>query len=163
MPADKTQLEKTFEECGVQLDRIADALKRKKPYIPPIQTKCYYANGTSKYFNYDDGIIDPVRVNDEIAHPNDPIRIEIGSQITSIQDSSFETYQGITIIVPDVFILNNNAFNNAESFIVNCPNNTMAEAQTAGDNSGSTWGLGLFGLSEDGSSVINCSDGSITV
>ena len=38
MPEDKTQLEKAFEECGAQLDRIADALSRKKEQYLKVYT-----------------------------------------------------------------------------------------------------------------------------
>ena len=41
MPEDKTQLQKAFEECGEQLDRIADALKRKNGPFVPTGLPCY--------------------------------------------------------------------------------------------------------------------------
>lgn len=52
MAEDKTQLQKAFEECGEQLDRIADALKRKNgPFVPigfPAYAKCN-DNGLYEY------------------------------------------------------------------------------------------------------------------
>ena len=129
----------------------------------PQYTKCYYEDGYETEF--DDFEITPIRVNDDFydsSHGGDPIKIEFGTCVHTIQDSSFENYRS-----PPIFIfpkdgysaLDYNAFNSSENLDIYFPYNSISEIQSS-PTSDPAYPWGIY---ENGTTTIHCSDGNITI
>ena len=85
-----TQLEKAFEECAVQLERIINAYKRNK--VNP-KTKVWRSNGTVEEY-------DIVGELGSTSIPNNAnvTKVEIGSKVTSIGYNAFADCSELTSV-----------------------------------------------------------------
>ena len=154
-----------FEGMSDGLDGIIEALRGHLPPKPPppppspIYTKCYYEDEYENEFHDDE--ITPTLVNDifyDSSHGGEPIKIEFGTCVQTIQDSSFENYRSPPIFIfpkNGHLILDHYSFTSGHNLDIYFQYNSISEIQS---EESYPWGI-----DQDGTTMIHCSNGNITI
>ena len=123
-----TDIETAFEETGVQLDRIIDALKRKKPLNP------------KTIVTYQGGVVQEYLIEGELGQNSIPdkmnaVQVEIGTAVTSIGDAAFVECSSLTsIMIPNsVTSIGDYAFAASGLTSVSIPDSVMSIGSYAFD------------------------------
>lgn len=155
-----TDLETAFEETGEQLDRIIDALKRKKP-VDLSKTIVYLKDGTIEErdivgtFTYEfwevDGERNPKYYNSQTGEclVN---TIELGNTVTAVADYGLMYLSVPNVVIPkSVVSIEDGSLGGPETINITFLERTKAEANH----------LYFFYAWVNGDTVVHCTDGDM--